>query len=68
MSKLLEDLDWLVCLMYDMLIVGIDQQEHDAGLTKLLERVQSADVSCTECREVQDIKCGAPQNKLLQGV
>ena len=45
MSKLLEGLDGVVCLMDDVLIFGRDQQEHDARLIKVLERVQSAGVT-----------------------
>lgn len=45
MSILLEGLDGVVCLMDHVLIFGRDQQEHDARLIKVLERVQSAGVT-----------------------
>ena len=45
MSKVLEGLDEVVCLIDDVLIVGKDQQEHDARFIKALERIQSARVT-----------------------
>ena len=36
MSKLLEGLEGVVCHMDDELVVGRDEEQHDARLTKVL--------------------------------
>ena len=45
MSRLLEGLEGVVCLMDDVLIFGSNEREHDARLVKVFERVQSAGVT-----------------------
>ena len=45
MGELLEGLEGVVCLMDEVLIFGRDQQEHDARLIEVLERIQSAGVT-----------------------
>ena len=44
MSKILEGLDGVVCLMDDVLVIGKDRNEHDLRLRLVLERVQKAKV------------------------
>ena len=44
MSKLLDGLDGVVCLLDDVLIFGSTIGEHDTCLTRVLERLQSAGV------------------------
>ena len=44
MSKLLNGIPNVLCLMDDIFIHGIDQQEHDITLGKVLEKLQSAGV------------------------
>ena len=45
MSKLLEGLEGVVCHMDDVLVVGRDQEQHDTRLTKVLERIESAELT-----------------------
>ena len=51
MSKLLDGLEGVVCLMDDVLIFGVTTAEHDIRLIKVLERLQSAGVTLnpTKC-------------------
>ena len=61
MSELLEGLDGVVCLMDDVLLFGRDQQEHDARLIKVLERIQSAGVTLN----VEKCELSKPSLKFL---
>ena len=45
MSKILEGLEGVVCLMDDVLIFGKDKEEHDQRLKQVLERIQAANVT-----------------------
>ena len=45
MNVLLEGLDGVVCLIDDVLIHGKDQEEHDARLRRVLERLDNANVT-----------------------
>ena len=45
MSKILEGLDGVVCLMDDVLVIGKERNEHDLRLRLVLERVQKAKVT-----------------------
>ena len=45
MTKLLEGLEGVVCHMDDVLVVGKDQEQHDARLTKVFERIESAELT-----------------------
>ena len=51
MSKILEGLDGVVCLMDDVLVFGKDRNEHDLRLKQVLERVREAKVTLnhTKC-------------------
>ena len=42
MGKILEGLEGVVCHMDDVLVAGKDQEQHDARLTKVFERIESA--------------------------
>ena len=44
-AKLLEGLEGVVCHMDDVLVVGRDQEQHNARLTKVLERIESAELT-----------------------
>ena len=45
MSKLLEGLEGVVCHMDDVLVVGKDQEQHNARLIKVFERIESAELT-----------------------
>ena len=45
MSTILEDLEYVLCLMDNVVIFGKDQKEHDSRLTAALERIQAAGVT-----------------------
>ena len=45
MSKILEGLDGVVCLMDGVLVIGKERNEHDLRLRLVLERVQKAKVT-----------------------
>ena len=45
MSQILEGLEGVVCLVDDILVVGCDQQHHDARLFEVLGRIHQAGVT-----------------------
>ena len=45
MNLILEGLDGMVCMMDDILVFGKDHDEHDNRLRKVLERLESANVT-----------------------
>ena len=45
MSRILEGLEGIVCQIDNILIFGKDQDQHDAWLTVVLRRIQSAGVT-----------------------
>lgn len=45
MNKVLEGLEGVVCHMDDVLVVGKDQAQHDERLTKVFERIESAELT-----------------------
>ena len=50
MSKILEGLDGVVCLMDNVLVFGKDQKEHNLRLRQVLERVEAAKVTLNPTR------------------
>ena len=45
MNRILGSLDGVVCMMDDILVFGKDHNEHDDRLRKVLERLESANVT-----------------------
>ena len=45
MSRLLEELDGVVCHMDDILVFGRNQDEHDNRIRKVLGRIQKAGIT-----------------------
>ena len=45
MNRILEGLDSVVCMMIDILVFGKDHDEHDNRLRKVLEQLESANVT-----------------------
>ena len=51
-SVLLQGIDSVVCLVYDILVIGRDQQEYDSRLHAVLRRLQEANVTLNDKLEI----------------
>ena len=58
MSKILEGLDGVVCLMDDVLVFSKDQEEHNRRLKQVLEQVEAAKVTLKMC--IQPVRSEVP--------